>query len=299
MRFRTGGLSGTSVHRGYWRPFEWLARPEKTLSMVSTSISAIMTHTAGVVARSVADVVFPPTCALCCGVAGAESGFCDGCLCDLRVSETMMRSRCPRCAGSPVSGNASVENRCPQCRSGNWNVDRTLALWAYQGRVREAIVAAKFARSSGLAMAFGTRVADAWLRHSEFSSPTMVTFVPSHRSRQLTRGGTGTRTIAAAVAKRLSVPILPVLRATRRIQKQAWLDDEERIRNVCGAFAVRKSYAPLSQWASRRQLMPGSHVLVVDDVMTSGATCNEVAGALRQAGVARVTIAVVARAVRR
>jgi predicted amidophosphoribosyltransferase len=82
------------------------------------------------------------------------------------------------------------------------------------------------------------------------------------------------------------------LKATRAISKQAWLDDEARLANVRGAFAVRRRYALF-----RPPVLPPQHVLIVDDVLTTGATSNEVARVLRESGVEKVSLAVVARAI--
>lgn len=81
-----------------------------------------------------------------------------------------------------------------------------------------------------------------------------------------------------------------LLATTRRIKKQAWLGEHERIENVRGAFRVKKSI-----WSAASGIV-GKHVLLVDDVMTTGATASEIARTLKQAGACRVTVAVVARA---
>lgn len=79
---------------------------------------------------------------------------------------------------------------------------------------------------------------------------------------------------------------------TRRIKKQAWMGEKERISNVRGAFRIRTGF-PRRGTADR---IAGKHVLLVDDVLTTGATANETARVLKQAGARRVTVAVVARA---
>jgi predicted amidophosphoribosyltransferase len=85
-----------------------------------------------------------------------------------------------------------------------------------------------------------------------------------------------------------------LLRTRRRIAKQAWLDDRSRVENVRDAFSLKKSYALF-----RSPEIAGRHILVIDDVLTTGATANEVARVLRDGGGAqRVSLAVVARAVR-
>lgn len=183
---------------------------------------------------------------------------------------------------------------CAHCREIDYRFDGVATLWAYQDRVREAIVAAKFVHRAPLADAMGRRLGE---RAKAFfpanDPPDYVTFVPSHLTRQVARGGVGTAVIATAVAQSIGRPCRSIMRTTRRIDKQAWLNDEERLENVRGAFCVKKSYALM-----RSRGLAGRHILVVEDVLTTGATANEVARVLREAGVRRVSLAVVARAVR-
>ena len=78
---------------------------------------------------------------------------------------------------------------------------------------------------------------------------------------------------------------------TRRIEKQAWLDNEQRRRNVRGAFRLKKSYAFAKTAVNQ-------HILVIDDVLTTGATANEVTRVLMDAGARKITLGIVARAIR-
>ena len=121
----------------------------------------------------------------------------------------------------------------------------------------------------------------------------LVTYVPSHFTRQFARGGNGNQVIAEEVGKTLGVPCRQPLKITRRISKQAWLGDQARNRNVSGAFCVKKSYA----WG-RLTGLKAKRILVVDDVMTTGATANEVSRVLLASGAQGVCLAVVARALR-
>ncbi len=194
------------------------------------------------------------------------------------------------------NGYGRGDEGCNDCRGKSLEFDGLIALWAYSGRVCDAIVAAKYVYNAPLADAMGRRlgatVADrlAKLNHSP---PDCVTYVPSHVTRQMSRGGNAIIAVAQTVARAIDRPCRKLLKANRMIKKQAWLDDDARQKNVHGAFSVRKSYA-----SPRSPQLANQHILVVDDVYTTGATGNAVASALKQAGVARVTWVVTARTVR-
>jgi predicted amidophosphoribosyltransferase len=106
-----------------------------------------------------------------------------------------------------------------------------------------------------------------------------------HWSRRLLRGVNNPEILVDGLRRPLGIPVAKHLLSNRRkTRKQGMLPPRERRGNVHGAYAVSAGYD-----------IKGAHVLVVDDVMTTGATGNEVARVLRQAGAARVSMAVVAR----
>ncbi|NNE00842.1 MAG: ComF family protein [Pirellulaceae bacterium] len=193
--------------------------------------------------------------------------------------------------------NAGIEP-CSLCKKETFAFDRVIACWTYEGRVCDAIVAAKYAQQSPLGKALGRRLGMRVATATASDPPDQITYVPSNFRRQLSRGGrNGNVAIAHAVSDSLAnaglkVPVRALLRTTRGIKKQAWLNEQQRRENVRGAFAAKKSYACL-----RTSRLAKSHILLVDDVLTTGATSNEIARVLRQAGAHQVTLAVVARAV--
>jgi predicted amidophosphoribosyltransferase len=186
---------------------------------------------------------------------------------------------------------------CQRCKDTSFRFDQVFPLWAYLDRVRDAIVAAKYAHQAPLSDALGRRLAGRLSFVVNEDRPDVVTFVPSHFTRQFTRGGNSNLTTATAVATGIGRPCRQLLRITRHIEKQAWLEEAERANNVRGAFALKKSYAFLRSSGRADRQIADQHILLVDDVMTTGATANEVAGVLKDAGARRVTLAVVARAV--
>ncbi len=92
--------------------------------------------------------------------------------------------------------------------------------------------------------------------------PDLVTWVPSHIFRKMQRKGTpGVEWMAQQVAQQWKIPALALLRTERYARKQALLDDKNRLLNVLGAFALKKSYA----WRGLPNLRD-RHILLVDDV---------------------------------
>jgi ComF family protein len=114
----------------------------------------------------------------------------------------------------------------------------------------------------------------------------VVVPIPMHWTRRLWRGVNNPDFLARTVSQRLRLPCAPhLLRMRRRTQPQTGLTANGRLVNVRGAFR-----------APPHPDLAGSRVLLIDDVMTTGATAAEAARTLRRAGVAEVAIAVLARA---
>lgn len=246
------------------------------------------------------ELCFPPACVLCHGPFESGGPHSDRGLnrslcreCNASLLATAAASACDRCARpQPPRSAASPDAAdgdplcCPACRKGRSKIDRAVALGTYRDVMREAVIAAKRRAFQPLALGLGEmlgeRVRTAW-------GPTpvgAVTFVPSHWTRRFHRGGCPAQLLARQVGRVVGVPVLPLLRCTRRTAKQGTLDDTSRRINVRGAFTARKNYA---------LLVP--RVLVVDDVWTTGSTLQEAAGVIRQAYGAEIFAAIVARAV--
>lgn len=257
------------------------------------------------------DLLLPPLCALCGGDADGND-LCRTCETLIERSWPVSAVACRGCglpspATSPttvhparesttIPGQEGVAARnCRFCERQQFHFDSVITLAIYQGAVREAIVANKRAGSTALAPALGTRLARLVESSRGDWTPDLITFVPAHLSRRLARGGmAGCQRIAQAVSRSLRLPLADVLRTTRHVRKQSLLPDELRQQNVRDAFALKSSYA-----STKRIDLQGRNVLLVDDVLTTGATASEVSRILKQGGAASVHLAVVARAVRR
>lgn len=279
--------------------------------------------------ESLAPLIFPPVCVLCGEAAGLATDrhsprryatFCAACEQSLIQSRPMMRTACERCgwpreARSPRSTRIATEANvpsgevgdvlvttdllpCPKCqaRDSPHRFSRITPLYRYHDAARMAVVAAKYPRNSAVTWELAARLAERCDRRwpdltaiEPGAPPVIVTSVPSPWIRQVRRGGSGTRLLAQYTARDLGLPYVSLLQTTRTVAKQALLDDDARRDNVHGAFRIRR------RW---RKTGLNYDVLLVDDVMTTGATADEVADVLLDAGARRVSLAVVALAMR-
>ncbi len=237
---------------------------------------------ARVAATGAIDMVLPPSCLACHAAVSEAGGLCPDCW--NRIS-FIGRPCCARC-GLPFTIEAAPDAICGDCARVPPVFDRARAAFLYEGAGRELILAFKMADRSWLAPRLAT-----WLQRAAaplLPETDLVVPVPLHRWRLLARRFNQAAVLARLMAREADVAMVPdLLVRTRRTATQTRLSRVERRRNVRGAFAVRRSRAPL---------VAGRNVLLVDDVMTTGATVSACARALRKAGAARVDVTTLARA---
>lgn len=191
---------------------------------------------------------------------------------------------CPRCA-APAPASNGVVLACNHCRGAKLRFERTIALGRYEGLLRELIMRMKTDRSELVAR---TLVEAAWRERGEALSTLgidLATAVPMHLWRRWQRGVNPPGALACSLAEKLGISAAPrALRLKRNVPPQVGLSRAARFRNLSGEMSVRPTYH-----------LRGAHVLLVDDILTTGATCAEAARALRRAGAGEVTVFVLAR----
>ena len=234
--------------------------------------------------EAAADLLFPPKCGGC-GEEISNSGdgvqLCGGCRDAVQLIEWPVCRRC----GAPVPATDGVELACNHCRGVKLRFTRSIALGSYEGMLRQLVMRMKIDRSERLARI----LADfSWLELGDQLKRLevdVVTAVPMSGWRRLQRGVNPPGAIAERLAGKLGVPAATgMLRIGRNVGQQVGLSRPARFRNVHNEMAVRAGY-----------LMEGAHVLVVDDILTTGATCSEAARALLKAGAGEVSVVVLAR----
>lgn len=230
----------------------------------------------------------PASCALC-GI-DCRDGICDAC--DARYFQ-QHDSRCVQCgvAMTALTRTSSqtpqkLTQRCGDCLRQAPKFDVTIVATDYVAPVDQLVQALKFGNRLALAPLFYRMLLAAIRRTPEFAMPTLLTAVPLSATRLQTRGFNQALEIARPLAQALAIPLTPSLLArSRDTQMQALLHPDERHENIRNAFML----------ATNAKQLDGQHIAVVDDVMTTGETLNEIAATLKRGGAAYVTNLVFAR----
>ena len=228
--------------------------------------------------------LLPPHCLLCGARGETLRDLCCACLADLALN----RIACARCA-LPLAAPAAL---CGECLQNEPAFDATFAPYLYGHPLDLLLTKLKFGHS----LAAGRVLAELWtaalraaLTNGEIAAlPAAVVPVPLHPTRLRERGYNQALELAKPLAREFGVALAPdLLRRTRATAAQSDLDAATRRKNLRGAFEVD---------ASRGTTPLPTHVVLLDDVMTTGATLRECARTLKRAGVARVDVWALARA---
>jgi ComF family protein len=207
------------------------------------------------------DLIFPPTCVGCRKIG---RWICTGCW---QKVHWLGDIRCGTC------DRHWIQNPCPHCTGRSGALAGMAAAAAFDGPAREAVHALKYQGRHAIGRVLGVLMA----RMVPPGEHTMVAPVPLHPRRKHERGYDQAAILARHVARRLDLPVeSAAARRVRHTKQQANLSGDQRARNVAGAFVAE-------DWVQ------SEHVLLIDDVYTTGATLEACAAALRDAGAASVT----------
>jgi ComF family protein len=171
------------------------------------------------------------------------------------------------------------------CRESKVNFDAAYSYGSYEGTLRDLIHLFKYARVESLSLPLSRHMAAALPRDERFD---LVLAMPMHWLKRWLRGFNQAELLAKPIAHRLGVPLARNLKRKKLGKSQAGLDLAERTTNLKDAFYLRHP----EQLAGRR-------ILLVDDVMTTGATLRSASALLKKAGARRVCVLALARAERR
>jgi len=231
---------------------------------------------------TVLDLVFPRECVGCGAPAGRDARhFCWNCLAQLEFITDRFCSLC----GDPVDGMVENVFTCAACHDRKPHFDMARSAARYRGHLREALHAFKYGHDTHLGVDFVPLLAGCVKATWTESVFDAVTYVPLYPRKERERTYNQAALLASGLAGALDVPLLgDCLRRVRATATQTNLSAAQRRKNIHGAFVAEKE-----RWIEGRAL------LLVDDVMTTGATVDECAKVLKKAGASKVFVVTVAR----
>ncbi len=247
-------------------------------------------HAARRIVGPFVDLVLPSVCAFC-GEYHQPAGsrefqrdsirLCDDCVGSFLADR---RDACRRC-GRPVGPHSSdTTNGCVTCRSKRQRYKEVIRLGTYDEALRVACIRSKNRGSEPLAAAMGDLLFCEQRSRLETVNADVIVPVPQHWMHWFTRPHHSALTVADRLSKHLRIPLRDgLVRKVRHTADQSSLSRSSRLKNLHRAFRV----SPLRRVAGKR-------ILVVDDILTTGSTANEMARALRTAGAKQVAVAVIA-----
>ncbi len=207
------------------------------------------------------------------------------------------RPECPQC-GEVLPPSAPADDPaagCPACRRNRFRFDGVFALGPYDDPLRQAVMQTKHPGQGPLSGALIELLVDRHRQRLTAADIDWIVPVPMHWARRWARMTNGPELLAARLGELLSLPVRhDVVRRVRWTAPQGRLSPPARRENVRGAFALGRRWRASGE--RRERPLQGRRILVVDDVITSGATSHEIAKLLKRHGAQQVLVAAIARA---
>jgi ComF family protein len=230
------------------------------------------------------DVVLPPRCGACGGIVDAPHSLCIECWRGMRFISVPYCS----CCGVPFEFDAGPDALCAECHARHPPYRRARAALVYDDASRPMIIRFKHADRTDLAPLLARLLVQ--VGREVLPECDVIVPVPLHRLRLLSRRYNQSALLGRLVARAAGLPMLAdALVRKRQTAPQGRLGRRQRLRNVAGSIAVHPAM---------RDRLRGSRVLLIDDVLTTGATVEVCVRALLRAGAASVDVLTIARVVR-
>ena len=226
-------------------------------------------------------MIYPPQCLSCGDLVQDDFGLCGTCWRDTPFISGLVCDTC----GTPLPGDEGEVAHCDDCLSIGRPWAQGRAVMLYRDKARDLVLALKHADRTDLARPSGT-----WLLRAAaplLQKGMIVAPIPLHWMRLLRRRYNQSALLSAALARQAGLLHCPdLLLRPRNTGSQDGRDRDGRFRNMAGAIRVHPRHKPA---------ITGQHVLLIDDVMTSGATLAAATEACLAAGASRVSVCVLAR----
>lgn len=213
-------------------------------------------------------------CALC---GSKASGICERC-----ITALPNNGHCCASCAVPLTAAADPLRLCPACQRSKPSYDRAIAPLIYRPPVDRLVTELKFHQRLALLAPLAARLVEAILANRDNPLPDVLVPVPMHAERLRERGFNHASELAREVGRRLGIPVdHGLVQRVRSTKPQMTLSRRARQANLGKAFASLKT--------------TDRHVAIIDDVMTTGTTVEEVARVLRASGARAVEVWAVAR----
>lgn len=233
--------------------------------------------------HALGELIWPRDCLLCDAPLLLEPSpvcLCPKCRIELTTDPF---ATCPRCASS-IGPHVPLTGDCPRCRNEVYHFASARRLGVYDGALRDAILKMKNPRQETLAETLGILWGEQARPRLLLSNPQVIVPVPLHWRRRWERGSNQCESLARGLGLALKLQVKTwAIRRIRATSIQTTQTPAERRKNVVGAFR-----------SGRLSSVKDLRVLLIDDVLTTGATCEAVTLALLAGGAAQVDVAVLA-----
>ncbi|MDD5428830.1 MAG: ComF family protein [Candidatus Omnitrophica bacterium] len=233
-----------------------------------------------VIAKNFINLLYPIHCAACRSAIDpmTRTGLCN--ICETKIKRNP-KPYCPSCGRSVTS----VDDICEECKITRFAFDRAWSACLYEGVLKELIQQFKYKGKLSLSSVLCDTMTGFIKDNKNIIEGTdLITFVPLYNDWLNEREYNQSGILASAISREFMIPIVKPLEKSARTKRQNELPRAERLTNLTGVFKVRDKGS-----------LNGSSILLVDDVMTTGATLSECAKALKEAGAKEVRCITLAR----
>ncbi len=229
--------------------------------------------------KPVSGIFFPSAC-IVCGKATANAEICPQCVHEFNVIKAPFCIKC----GKPFTSDTGISHICYDCIKDKNKFVMSRAAFEYNGAAAKLIQRFKFGDRVNLSSFFSDELIKLYKTHFSAEGINAILPVPLSIRRLKHRSYNQTQLLAAVLSKKLSLPIYSqVLEKVKETPPQSRLSAEKRHENVKDAYRV-----------TDRVSLKGKRVLLIDDVITTGATVNACTGVLRHAGIKQVYVMAIA-----
>ena len=220
------------------------------------------------------DWLYPPACIACRSlIALSNTGPRDMLLC--HKCQTLFE---PIASPKPICNNCGIPTerdveRCVSCFGKTFYFTSNRAIFVYDDLMRDLLHELKFRRRKQVAKSLGKLWACAWAIHTPVADDAILVPLPLHPKKQKERGFNQAQVLAQQLSERLNMPLENILTRILDTPPQSGLHPRMRIENVAGAFDIAKDAS-----------VQGKNYIIIDDIYTTGASLNECARVLKNAG---------------